>query len=133
MRLWASIQPPLCRAECVKLFDWQLCEYGPAADDLVPMMALNWFPERRSRFEKVLLKEYHCALSEAGVVGYSLEELETEYRWSVLKGIGTPLWQWYHKVPAWIWFNNLEKVLLAIEDLNCMELLRPKVSPRARP
>ncbi len=54
----------------VKLFDWQLCEYGLAADDLVPMMALNWFPERRSRFEKVLLKEYHSALSEAGVEGY---------------------------------------------------------------
>lgn len=111
----------------VKLFDWQLCEYGLAADDLVPMMALNWFPERRSRFEKVLLKEYHSALSEAGVEGYSLKELETEYQWSVLKGICTPLWQWYHKVPAWIWFNNLEKILLAVEDLSCMELLRRKV------
>lgn len=107
----------------VKLFDWQLCEYGLASDDLVPMMALNWFPERRSRFEKVLLKEYHTALREAGVTGYGIEELETEYRWSILKGIGTPILQWHHKIPAGIWFNNLEKILLAVEDLNCIVLL----------
>ena len=111
----------------VKLFDWQLCEYGLATDDLVPMLALNWFPERRGRFEKVMLKQYHAALSGAGVDGYGREELETEYRWSVLKGIVTPMLQWHHEIPADIWFNNLEKILSAVEDLNCLELLKPRV------
>ena len=36
----------------VKLFDWQLCEYGLAADDLVPMMALNWFPETQEQIRE---------------------------------------------------------------------------------
>jgi aminoglycoside/choline kinase family phosphotransferase len=112
----------------VKLFDWQLCEYGLAADDLVPMIALNWYPERRSRFEKSLLKEYHVTLNEAAVGGYGLEELETEYRWSVLKELVTPIMQWHHNVAAGVWFNNLEKILLAVEDLNCMELLERKAA-----
>jgi len=123
--LWNFFFPIAEQGE-VKLFDWQLCEYGLAADDLVPMMALNWFAERRNRFEKELLKEYHAALTNAGVTKYSLETLETEYRWSVLKGIGTPLLQWHYKVPARIWFNNLEKILAAVEDLDCMDLLRRK-------
>jgi len=31
--------------------------------------------------------------------------------------------QWHHKIPVGIWFNNLEKILLAVEDLNCIVLL----------
>lgn len=119
--LWNFFFPKEEQGE-VKLFDWQLCEYGLATDDLVPMLALNWFSERRSRFEKVLLKEYHGALRQAGVEGCGLKELQTEYRWSVLKAIITPIMQWHHQIPAAIWFNNLEKIMLAVDDLNCMEL-----------
>jgi aminoglycoside/choline kinase family phosphotransferase len=121
--LWNFLYPVEEKGD-VKLFDWQFCEYGLAADDLVPMIALNWFRERRARFENMMLREYHAALTGAGVTGYGLGALETEYRWSVLKGIVTPIMQWHHKIPAGIWFNNLEKILLAIEDLNCMELLQ---------
>ena len=29
----------------------------------------------------------------------------------------------YHEIGAFIWFNNLEKILLTFEDLDCQELL----------
>ena len=54
---------------------------------------------------------------------HGLEELETEYRWSVLKKLVTPIMQRHHNAAAGVWFNNLEKILLAVDDLNCMELL----------
>jgi len=94
-----------------------------AADDLVSLMALNWFPERRGRYELPLLRRYHEALAGHGVVGYGWDELWTEYRWSVAKAVAVPIWQWEHGLAAGIWFNNLERILLAFEDLDCMELV----------
>jgi hypothetical protein len=107
----------------VKLFDWQFYAYGLGADDLIPMIAVNWYPERRQRFEDALLKRYHKALIDSGISGYSWEQLMTDYRWSVVNAITIPIWQWHHGIDAFIWFNNLEKILLAFEDLDCMRLL----------
>lgn len=107
----------------VKLFDWQSFAYGLGVDDLIPMIAMNWYRERRQRFEKPLLRRYHKALADNGVSGYSCEQLSIDYRWSVVGAVALPIWQWDHGIPAFIWFNNLGKILMTFEDLDCMELL----------
>src|SRR5271157_4623334 len=78
----------------VKLFDWQSFAYGLGVDDLIPMIAMNWYRERRQRFEKPLLRRYHKALADNGVSGYSCEQLSIDYRWSVVGAVALPIWQW---------------------------------------
>lgn len=107
----------------VKLIDWQFYEYGLGVDDLIPMIALNWYPERRQRFETTLLSRYHEALVNNGITDFSWEQLLTEYRWAVVRAVAIPIMQWDHEISAFIWFNNLEKILLAFQDLSCMDLL----------
>jgi hypothetical protein len=35
----------------------------------------------------------------------------------------TPLWQADYNIPAVIWWNNLERIHLAVDDLRCRDLL----------
>lgn len=107
----------------VKLIDWQFFKYGFGVDDLIPMIALNWYPERRKRFEMPMLKKYHMALVERGIKDYRWEQLLIDYRWAVVRALAVPIWQWKHNVGAFIWYNNLERIVLAFQDLNCMELI----------
>jgi hypothetical protein len=53
--LWNFLFPKSSAGE-VKLIDWQSYRYGFAVDDLIPMIALNWYPERRQRFESPMLR-----------------------------------------------------------------------------
>ena len=42
---------------------------------------------------------------------------------SILWQLTTPVWQAEHNIPASIWWSHLERILLAVDDLNCRELL----------
>lgn len=46
-----------------------------------------------------------------------------DYRYSVLWQITTPMWQANHALAPVIWWNNLERIMLAVHDLGCLELL----------
>ena len=37
--------------------------------------------------------------------------------------IMTPMWQANHGLPPWIWWNHLERIMRAVDDLDCLELL----------
>jgi hypothetical protein len=73
--------------------------------------------------ERPLLDGYYNTLIEHGVTGYSREALHRDYRLSVLWHITTPIWQWNASIPAVIWWNNLQRVLLAVDDLGSGEFL----------
>lgn len=62
-------------------------------------------------------------LAENGVRDYSRADLHDQYRASVLWQITTPVWQAAYNLPPVIWWNNFERVLLAVEDLGCRDLL----------
>jgi hypothetical protein len=94
-----------------------------AADDLAYMLALHWYPDRRRRMEQPLLDCYHSALLESGVEGYDRAALTEDYRLAVLWQTTTPIWQAMSNLPPLIWWNNLERIFLAADDLNCRELL----------
>jgi len=107
----------------VRLFDWDSWRIDAGVSDLAHMMALHWYPDRRARLEKPLLDRYHKALLTHGVHGYGRGMLESDYRVAVLRQIMVPLWQAVNDIPPVIWWNSLERVLMAVDDLGCRELL----------
>ena len=107
----------------VRIFDFDLWGINVPTDDLAYMMAIQWYPDRRQALERALLNRYHETLLAHGVAGYTRGALDQDYRWSVLWHITKPVWQWSINIPPGIWWNNLERVMMAVEDLGCEELL----------
>ena len=107
----------------IRFFDWDCWRADIAADDLAYMLAMHWYPERRRLMERSLLDCYHTALLEQGVRGYDRQALDDDYRLSVLWQIATPVWQANANIPPVIWWNNLERIMLAVDDLGCRDLL----------
>jgi hypothetical protein len=107
----------------VRFFDWDGWRIDTGSDDLAYMMAIHWYPDRRRRIEQSLLDRYHTTLVAHGVHGYDRRALDNDYRLSVLWQIITPVWQATNNIPPVIWWNNLERVLLAVDDLGCRDLL----------
>jgi hypothetical protein len=70
-----------------------------------------------------LLDHYHAALVARGVRGYDRGALDDDYRRSVLLRLMTPVWQAAVDLPPVIWWSHLERLVLAVDDLNCRELL----------
>ena len=106
------------------MIDWNSWDIGRAADDLAYMMALHWYPERRSRFELSLLEHYYRSLVDSGVSGYGFDALMLDYRHSVIMNLFIPVWQWERGIHPSIWWFHLERAFLAFEDLDCRELLQ---------
>ena len=121
--VWNVLYPREASSADVRLIDWGGWRVDTATDDLAYMMALHWYPERRRRLERPLLDRYHTALAAHGVTGYDRRALAEDYRASVLWQLTTPVWQAEHNIPASIWWSHLERILLAVDDLNCRELL----------
>jgi hypothetical protein len=107
----------------VRLFDWDGWRIDLGVTDIAHMMAIHWYPDRRRRLEQPLLDHYHRALLVQGVRGYDRAALGLDYRVSVLRQMMLPLWQAVHDIPPVVWWNNMERVLLAVDDLDCRALL----------
>jgi Phosphotransferase enzyme family len=107
----------------VRIFDWDTWRAGLASNDLAYMMAMHWYPDRRRRLEQPLLDHYHAALVARGVQGYDRHALNDDYRLSVLFQILIPMWQEAINIPPAVWWGHLERIMLAIDDLGCRELL----------
>jgi hypothetical protein len=107
----------------VRLIDWDAWRVDTATDDLAYMIAVHCYPDWRRRYERESLQRYHDALGEGGVRDYAFDALWQDYRLSVLWQITTPLWQANHGLPPWIWWNHLERIMSAVHDLGCLELL----------
>jgi len=105
------------------IIDWKRATRALGASDLSYMMALYWFPQVRSRWEVKLLRHYHERLMEHGVEHYSWDDLWLDYRLCVMKQLFEAVWGWSVGQNSMIWWNHLERISVAIEDLNCLELL----------
>jgi hypothetical protein len=73
--------------------------------------------------ERPLLDLYHRALMAHGVDGYDRHALDDDYRLSALWLITRPIGQAANNIAARVWWNNLERIMLAVDDLGCRELL----------
>ena len=121
--VWNVFLPNDDRADDARLFDWDTWRPGLPASDLAYMMALHWYPERRRRFERPLLDYYHARLIAAGVQGYDRAALDHDYRLAALNQLVTPVIQANFGIPPAVWWGHLERIMLAIDDLGCRELL----------
>jgi hypothetical protein len=121
--MWNVFLPRDEKSEDVRIFDWDCWAVDVATDDLAYMMALHWFPDHRRRFERAMLDRYHAELLAHGVTGYDREALGNDYRLSALWQIATPVWQAALNIPPVIWWNHLERIFMAVDDLDCRDLL----------
>ena len=104
----------------MRLFDWDAWHIDSATDH-ANMMAMHWYPDRR-RLERPLLDHYYATLLAHGVQCYDRAALDEDYRLAVLWQMTTPVWQ-VTAIPPVIWWNNMERLLLAVDDLGCRDLL----------
>jgi hypothetical protein len=114
---------PRDHSDTVRMFDWDAWSVHVGPHDLTYMMAVHWYPERRQRLERMLLDRYHAALLAHGVQGYDRDALDEDYRWSVLLHFARPLFLATHGIPPVVWWSHLERIMLAVDDLGCRELL----------
>src|SRR5688572_4486395 len=105
------------------LLDWQRWHIDVGARDLAFMMALHWYPSRRSELERPLLQRYHDELLRRGVAGYSFDDLLLDYRRSAVRNLTLPLIFWRRGMKPEKWWHRLECAISAYEDLECDELL----------
>ena len=108
--------------DSVRLIDWQTWHIDLGPKDLAHMMAVFWFPERRRRLEMPLLRRYHERLAANGIRGYTWTDCWADYRLCVLRKLFHPAWQWDTGHHPNIWWNHLERVWNAFDDLECAEL-----------
>lgn len=121
--VWNCFLPRGDGPDDARLFDWDSWRLDVGTDDLAYMMAVHWYPDFRQGVERHLLDCHHDKLTARGVRGYDRRALQDNYRLSALWQIATPVWQHANGIPPVIWWNNFERIHLAVDDLGCRELL----------
>jgi thiamine kinase-like enzyme len=121
--VWNAMLPRDGALGDVRLIDWDAWRVDLATDDLAYMLAVHCFPDWRRRHERETLERYHDTLVAHGVGGYAFDALWQDYRLSALWQITTPMWQANHRIPPWVWWNHLERIFRAVDDLDCLALL----------
>ena len=123
--LWNFLHPRNPILGRAHLIDLGTCNrIRPPTNDLAYMIALQWYPERRALMETGLLQCYHDHLVSLGVNDYSWDDCQLDYRFSVVSHLFTPVFQWAGKrVPASVWWHNLDRIFQAYDDLRCSEIL----------
>jgi hypothetical protein len=110
-------------ADTPRWFDWDGWRVAVGTEDLAYMIAMFWYPEMRRRAERPLLDAFHDELVAHGVKGYNRHALQEDYRLSVLWQTTRPIWMRSFGLPPSLWWNHLERIHLAVDDLGCRELL----------
>jgi len=105
------------------IVDWKRAAVTIGARDLAYMMGLYWFPATRAHRELPLLQRFHGCLTAHGATGYTWDDLWYDYRLSIMKQVFEALWSWSIGQHSLMWWNNLERITLAVEDLDAQEVL----------
>lgn len=105
-------------------FDWSLTTWL-GVYDLAYAMVLDWDIETRRQLEVPVLRRYHAALLQRGIVDYAWQQLWDDYRLCVAMGlyIATE----YCRGPGGarlvdVWLPMLQRSLTACDELKCDEL-----------
>ncbi len=107
----------------VRVADWESWRVDAGTDDLAYLMAAHWYPERRARLERRLLERYLERLHLYGIAGYDQDACWYDYRASIIRVLFFLVGGWRPgRAPALYW-DRMERALMAYEDLGCRELL----------
>jgi thiamine kinase-like enzyme len=109
----------------VYLIDWQQWGIHSGLHDVAYLIALFWYPERRARMEQWAVKSYHDRLGQYGVEGFDWQACWTDYRVQAIENLFVPFWAWVFQGEHWGFhrWHQLEKAMLAFQDLKCEEYL----------
>jgi hypothetical protein len=121
--VWNCFLPRAETMDTPRLFDWDGWHLGIGAEDLAYMIAMHWFPEMRRRAEGPLLDAFHDELLGHGAKGYDRRALQDDYRLTVLWLTLRPIWMRAVRLPPNLWWHHLERIHLAVDDLDCRALL----------
>lgn len=121
--VWNFLMPNNSEKDKVYLVDWQQWGLSAGPHDVAYMITLFWYPERRQTMEKELIKHYHERLQAYGVSNYAWEACWYDYRLFTIRNLLVPLWAWANGHWWWHRWAQLEKSILAFQDLECAELL----------
>lgn len=121
--VWNCFLPRNISSDTTRIFDWDGWRPNVGASDLAYMMAMHWYPDLRQRMEGHLLDCFHTELTAQGVTGYDRSTLQDDYRRAVLWQTTRPIWIQAAGIPPVVWWNNLERIHLAVADLDCRALL----------
>lgn len=105
------------------LLDWEFWRVDICTDDLAFMIARAWYLERRQRLENHLLRLYYNHLISSSIDNFSWEQCLTLYNVSVIKLLFRPVQQWINHMSSRIWWQELDRVFCACEDLKCIKYL----------
>jgi len=121
---WNFFYPKYIEDEKNKAYlsDWQMWSIGVGTQDLAYMIGWDLYPNYRQMYEKDLIKRYHNNLLNFGIKNYSWDEYWYDYKLFALLNLYRVLWRWI-LLPHSNWWPPLEKSVLLLEDLNCVELL----------
>jgi len=72
----------------VTVVDWQSLRLGPPMNDVAYFLGAGLLPEDRRGAEEDIVRDYHAALSAAGVTDYDWERCWTDYRKGCFSGFG---------------------------------------------
>ncbi len=120
---WNFMHPVKPGAGSLVIVDWAVWQVSVCTDDLSYMIAMHDYPDHRERMEKALVRFYHDRLLGYGVGNYEWDQCWLDYRISVIGNLFWPVFHWSVKGAPELWWPNLERSLLAFEDLDCAELL----------
>lgn len=123
LHFWNVLFPRSPGKDTLRFIDWNMWDISRPTDDLAYLIALHWFPERRSRFEKRLLDLYFSALGECGITDTSRADLWQDYGVSLIRNLLIPVWQWTRGIQPIIWWLHLERGWMAFEDSSEKNLL----------
>ena len=120
---WNLLYPRDVGKHRVCLFDWQLWHVDLGPRDLAFMVALGGYSERMAAQERNLVRRYYDSLTAHGVRNYTWDDCWSDYRWSALRNLNVPAIQWLQGKSTDLWRSNLERAMLAYDELRCFELL----------
>lgn len=120
---WNLLYPRETNKQRVRLFDWQLWHVDVGARDIAFMVALGGYSERRPALEQNLIRHYYDSLITHGVSNYTWIDCWNDYRWSAVRNLNVAVVQWSQGRSEKLWSGNLERAMLAYDDLGCSELL----------
>lgn len=107
-------------------FDWSITVWL-GVNDLAYQLGLWWDTAVRHQLEMEVLQHYHTCLIKQGISHYSWGQLLADYKLCLLQQICVPL-AWCTEPEArekmkWAWLPQLQKVMTAVTDLECMNIL----------
>jgi aminoglycoside phosphotransferase (APT) family kinase protein len=121
--VWNALYPRDPARTDVRLIDWDGWHIDVATDDLAYMIALHCFRIGDGASSDGVSSATTRSSSRAA----SARMTSTPCRWTTdsrtLWQVLTPVWQAGIKLGPWIWYGHFERIMMAVDDLDCLELL----------